>query len=76
MNLLAGIPIIEGEWNITPLSVQAVVQALLKENQFMKQRLARLQVEMEKLKEQVNKNSQNSSKPPSSDMFQSGVFTS
>lgn len=81
MDIYSGIPIIQGEWKSTPLSVQAVVQALLQENQVlrqenqvMKQELVRLQVEMEKLKEQVNKNSQNSSKPPSSDMFQSGKY--
>ncbi len=70
MNIHSDIPIIQGDWNVTPLSVQAVVLALWQENQSMKQQLGRLQVEVEKLKEQVHRNSQNSSKPPSSDMYQ------
>jgi len=70
MNLPAGFPIIQGEWDKTSLSVQAVVLALWQENHILKQRLACMQVEVDKLGERINKNSQNSSKPPSSDMFQ------
>lgn len=43
--------------------------ALWQENQELKQQVAHIQVEMGKLREQANKNSQNSSKPPSSDIF-------
>ena len=56
------------------MSVQAVVIALWKENQLLKQQVSslqqqvnNLQAEVEKLGEQINKNSRNSSKPPSTD---------
>ena len=48
------------EWAQTPASVQALVMGLLK-------RLQTLDVEVAKLREQVNRNSGNSSQPPSSD---------
>lgn len=74
MNLPAGLPIPQADWNQTPLSVQAVVLALWQENQTLKQQVitlqnqvTTLQAEVAKLHEQVNKNSHNSSKPPSSD---------
>jgi transposase len=74
MNLPPGLPIPQEEWERTPLSVQAVVIALWQENQLLKQQVASLQqqvsglqAEVAKLREQVNKNSRNSSKPPSSD---------
>lgn len=70
MNLPAEFPIIQGEWEQTPLSVQALVYTLRQENQMLKQQLAGMQIEVDKLGERVNKNSQNSSKPPSSDLFQ------
>ena len=67
-------PIPEKEWGATPLSVQAVVIGLWSENQILKEQVGRLQkqvdhlqAEVAKLCEQVNKNSKNSSKPPSSD---------
>lgn len=69
MSLLADVPIIQEGWDKTPLSVQAVVLVLWDENQVLKQQVAHLQVEMGKLREQANKSSQNSFKPPSSDMF-------
>jgi len=74
MSLLAEVPIIQEEWDKTPLSVQAVMLALWDENQVLKQQMAHLQVEMGKLREQANKNSQNSSKPPSSDMFSKSKY--
>ena len=74
MSLLAEVPIIQEEWDKTPLSVQAVMLALWQENQSLKQQLAHIRVEMERLREQVNKNSQNSSKPPSSDIFHSRKY--
>jgi transposase len=74
MNLPPGLPIPQEDWERTPLSVQAVVIALWQENQLLKQQVASLQqqvttlqAEVAKLREQVNKNSRNSSKPPSSD---------
>lgn len=75
MNSFTNIPVIQEEWNKTPLSVQAVVLMLWQENQVLKNQLARLQVEVDKLGEQNNKNSQNSSKPPSSDMFHTGKYS-
>lgn len=68
MQLPNGFPIAQADWDKTPLSIQAVVVALWQENQTLKHQLTRLQVEVSKLGERVNKNSQNSSKPPSSDM--------
>ena len=69
-----GLPIPEEDWEQTPRSVQAVVIALWQENQVLKRQVGvlqkqveNLQVEVTKLREQVNKNSKNSSKPPSSD---------
>jgi transposase len=47
--------------------VQAVVILLWQENQALKQQVATLQTEVAKLREQVTRNSRNSSKPPSSD---------
>jgi transposase len=77
MNLPPGLPIPEEDWDCTPLSVQAVVIALWQENQALKQQVAALQeqvttlqAEVAQLREQVNKNSGNSSKPPSSDLLQ------
>lgn len=74
MKSLVDIPMVQEEWNKTPLSIQAVVLALWEENQILKQQMTGLEVEVVKLREQVNKNSQNSSKPPSSDMFHSGKY--
>jgi transposase len=75
MNLPPGLPIPQEDWDCTPLSVQAVVIALWQENQGLKQQVAALQeqmailqAEVERLREQMNKNSRNSSKPPSSDL--------
>jgi transposase len=74
MNLPTGLPIPQEDWERTPLSVQTVVVMLWNENASLKQQVvmlqqqvARLETEVKGLREQVNKNSQNSSKPPSSD---------
>lgn len=53
MSLPASLPITETEWNNTPPAVQALVLALW--------------TEVSALREQVGRNSQNSSRPPSSD---------
>lgn len=70
----AGLPITPEDWSKTPPSVQTLVIMLWEENQILKEQVKRLQTqvidlqdEVKTLKERVNKNSQNSSKPPSSD---------
>jgi len=62
------------EWEKAPASVQVVVILHWQENQKLKEQVAKLhnqvekmQAELDTLRERVNKNSQNSSKPPSSD---------
>ena len=60
MPLPPELPITEEDWNRTPPAVQAVVMALW-------QQVAALQAEVAQLREQLGRNSQNSSKPPSSD---------
>ena len=68
------LPINPKDWEATPLVVQAVVVMLWQEKQVMAEQIIQLQKqvielqkEIERLQEQVGKNSQNSSKPPSSD---------
>lgn len=63
MNLPPGMPIPVEDWEKTPPSVQAVIVMIWRDNQTLKE-------QVEKLQERVNKNSQNSSKPPSSDLPQ------
>lgn len=58
--LLEAMPVSAEDWAQTPASVQALVIGLLT-------RLQALEVEVSKLREQVNRNSGNSSQPPSSD---------
>ena len=58
--LLDAMPVSAEDWGQTPASVQALVMGLLT-------RLQALEVEVAKLREQVNRNSGNSSQPPSSD---------
>jgi transposase len=59
-NLLQAIPVSAEDWVQTPKSVQALVVSLLS-------RLQALEVEAARLREQLNRNSGNSSQPPSSD---------
>lgn len=68
------LPIKPEDWEATPLSVQTVVVMLWEERQVMaaqimqlQKQVVELQMEIERLQEQAGKNSQNSSKPPSSD---------
>ena len=68
------LPIKPEDWEATPLSVQALVVMLWQERQVMAEQITQLQQqasehqkEIERLQEQVGKNSRNSSKPPSSD---------
>jgi transposase len=60
MEMPLGLPITAEDWENTPASVQGVMIMFWRDNQTLKE-------QMEKLQERVNKNSQNSSKPPSSD---------
>lgn len=68
------LPIKSKDWEATPLSVQTLVVMLWEERQVMAAQIMQLQkqviglqMEIERLQEQVGKNSRNSSKPPSSD---------
>ena len=59
---IAGIEIDPDEWQATPKSIQALVMYLIGENQG-------LQIRVSQIEEHLHQNSQNSSKPPSSDGF-------
>lgn len=68
------LPIQPQDWESTPLVVQTVVVVLWQEKQVMAEQIMQLQkqvtelqTEIKQLQERVGKNSQNSSKPPSSD---------
>lgn len=70
----ADLPIKPEDWEATPLSVQTLVVMLWQERQVMatqitqlQKQVVELQMEIERLQERVGKNSQNSSKSPSSD---------
>jgi len=74
LNLPPGLSLPPEDWDRTPLSVQVVLLAFWHANQGFKQQVTALeeqmvtvQAEVERLREQVNQNSRNSSKPPSSD---------
>ena len=59
-NLLQALPVSAEDWRQTPKSVQALVVGL-------RSRLQALEAEVAHLREQLNRNSGNSSQPPSSD---------
>lgn len=59
---LAGIKVPKADWEATPASIQALVLVLSERLQQQDERLRQLE-------ERLNQNSQNSSKPPSSDGF-------
>ena len=59
---IAGIKVPKADWESTPYSIQSVVLLL-------SERVAQLEAKLAQLSEQVNQNSQNSSKPPSTDGF-------
>ena len=67
MPLPPELPISEEDWNHTPLAVQVVVIALWQHVQTLQAQVVTLQAEVAQLREQLGRNSQNSSKPPSSD---------
>jgi transposase len=64
MNLPSDLPIPQEDWERTPISVQGVIIGQIATFQGQ---IARLESEVARLREQVNQNSHNSSKPPSSD---------
>jgi len=55
------------DWEKTPASVQAVVLSLHQQVILLTEQVAVLQTEVAELREQLNRNSRNSSQPPSSD---------
>ena len=63
----AGLMIAPADWEQTPVSVQIAVTLQWNEIRGLKQQVAKMEAEMNHLKEHLYKNSQNSSKPPSSD---------
>lgn len=67
MSLPPELPVTEEDWNRTPPAVQAVVIALWQQVQALQAQVAALQAEVAQLREQLGRNSQNSSQPPSSD---------
>lgn len=64
MELPSGLPIPHEDWDRTPISVQMVI---ITQIAILREQVARMEGEVERLREQINKNSRNSSKPPSSD---------
>jgi len=74
MNVPPDLTIPPTDWDRTPPSVQMIVSVLWQVNQgfepqvaALQEQVAILQAEVERLREQANRNSRNSSKPPSSD---------
>jgi transposase len=74
MKIPPGLPLSPEDWENTPLAVQRVMWTLWQERQVLKQQMlelhnqvSSLQGTVEKLREASQKNSQNSSKPPSTD---------
>jgi transposase len=61
------LPITEEDWKQTPPAVQAVVIALWQQVNVFQAQVEALQAEVAQLRERLGRNSQNSSKPPSSD---------
>jgi hypothetical protein len=61
------LPITEEDWKQTPPAVQAVVIALWQQVNVLQAQVEALQAEVAQLRERLGQNSQNSSKPPSSD---------
>jgi transposase len=64
MDLPSGLSIPQEDWDRTPISVQVVIITQIAK---MQEQIARLEAEVARLREQINKNSHNSSKPPSTD---------
>jgi transposase len=62
-----GLPISDEDWHQTPQAVQAVVTLLVQRVTVLQGQVEALQAEVGRLREQLGRDSQNSSKPPSSD---------
>jgi hypothetical protein len=60
-----GIP--AADWDQTPTSVRIAIRVLYQQGEELRVEVARLQAQVAKLQEQVDRNSSNSSQPPSSD---------
>lgn len=67
MCLLPELAIPEEDWNQTPPAVQVVLLGLWQQVQAHQIQIVTLQAEVAQLREQVGRNSQNSSQPPWSD---------
>jgi len=61
------LPISPEDWARTPAAVQAVVLMLWVEVQLLRAKVVRLEARVTTLEERLGQNSQNSSRPPSSD---------
>lgn len=66
---IGGVSLPRADWESTPPSVQALVRALLATNTQLQAQVAQLSERVSHLEEQVKQNSQNSSRPPSSEGF-------
>ena len=55
------------EWMLTPEPVRRYFEQLEQTNRLLAERIAELEKRIAQLENRVNRNSQNSSKPPSSD---------
>ena len=64
MELPSGLPVPQGDWERIPILVQELI---ITQIAMLQEQIGRLEAEVARLREQVNQNSQNSSKPPSSD---------
>ena len=64
MELPSGLPVPQGDWERIPILVQGLI---ITQIAMLQEQIGRLEAEVARLREQVNQNSQNSSKPPSSD---------
>lgn len=64
---IGGYEIPAEDWELTPASVRALVGKLVKENEELKGKVRELEERMGQIEERLNKNSRNSSRPPSKD---------
>lgn len=55
------------DWESTPGSVQELVMKLVRENEELRKKVNRLEERLGEIEEQLNRNSKNSSRPPSKD---------
>lgn len=62
---LAGVS--DADWEQTPTSVKRLVEVLIERLEYQEQQIQKMQADIEWLKEKLNRDSRNSSLPPSSD---------